>query len=557
MPKAPKRDEQAWAAMRWAAQNDLFSLANLLNRDRPNNCLTRGFHEPVCNFYQTTPYATNLYLLQRGSFKTSLITVIGTVQDILKNQDVRILIASNKADNASAMLAEIKGHLSNPILLWMFPEILWSDPSHQAEKWTESIITVRRKAKPRPKEGTVEIIGIGGEITSKHYDKIKYDDLVGQENSQTRDQVLSTIAWWQKSQGLTVPWTQQTLTGTTWHPDDLYMWLQERKRKREMELGVYRVPCWVPDEAGEEVPGKGRMRATLPEVWPVAKLIEIKKTQGSDVFAAQRELDPIDDDTAVFPRKRAIIKSRDAQPPLDTLWIGMTIDPAISLNKWADYTAIAVCGFDLDNRMHVLDLRRDRWSETRTIDEIYDAYARWPGIRAIGFEAIGFAKIYRREVTRQGETRGTYLPIMTLERDTKVHKNTRIRALVPFWEHGDIILYDDLRNLEDFLEEAQRFRPYRESTHDDMLDALADQMQLRARPRGEDTTPSFLIDDPVLLQRQRDEIAIEESRKERGLAPLDQSSMRVAVNIREHYRRRDEERLAMALGADADEFNRV
>ena len=559
MPNAPKKtDEHARARMRGAVKADVWALAQFLNKERPQNLLTPDFHQPICRELHGSPYQKNLWLLQRGSMKTSLITVIRNVQRLLINPEIRILIGSNKADNAAAMLAELKGHLANPWLIWLFPEILFTDPTHQAEKWTESVIIVKRRARPRPKEGTVETIGIGGEITSKHYDHITYDDLVGQENSQTRDQVLTTIAWWQKSQGLTVPHTTQDIVGTPWHPDDLYMWMQERTRRREMAIGVYRVPCWVPDdERGEDVPGKGRMRATLPEVWPIAKLLEIKKDQGSDVFAAQRELDPIDDETAVFPRKKAIIKSRDAQPPLETLWLAMTVDPAISMNKWADYTALAVCGFDLDNKMHVLDLRRGRWSEGTTVDELYDAFARWPGIRAIGFEAIGFAKIYRREVTRQGETRGTFLPIMTLERDTKVHKNTRIRALVPFWEHGDIVLYDDLRALDDFLEEAQRFRPYREATHDDMLDALADQMQLRARPKKGDETPEWLINDPVLLERQRAEIAIQAAREEQGLAPLDHASLRVASNIREHYRRADEARQAAALGAQIDEFSGV
>ena len=553
--KKSRASDATREGMRFWAKTDLAALAQVLNRDRPQNLLT-DFHTMICNHMQVTPYAKNLYLLQRGSFKTSLITVAGAVQKILRDAETRILIASNKADNASAMLSEVKGHLQNPLLLWMFPEILFADPSHQAEKWTETAIIVKRQR--RHMVPTAEIIGIGGEITSKHYDHITFDDLVGQENSQTRDQVLTTIAWWQKSQGLCVPHTTQDIVGTPWHPDDLYMWMQARHHRGEMEMGIYRVPCWIPDDVeGEEVPGKGRLRATLPEVWPIAKLLAIKKDQGSDIFAAQRELDPIDDETAVFPRRQAVIRPADARPAPESLWISMTCDPAISTKKWADYFALAVCGFDLDNKMHVLDLRRGRWTEGKAIDEIYDAYGRTPNIRAIGFEAISFATIYKREITRQGEQRGFYLPITKLERDTKIHKHTRIRALVPFWEHGEFILYDDLLALDDFLEEAQRFRPYRESTHDDMLDALADQMQLRARPRAPDETPQYLIDDPVLLERQRLEMTIQNERAQKGLAPLDDSSLRVNRNLRRHYEMLDEERQARVLGVGQDEFWRT
>src|SRR5262245_28815486 len=103
--------------MRWMAKTDLFALAKkLLNVERPDheNFLTDTFHRPLCDYVQTTPYAINLYLIQRGGLKTSLLTVARNVQRILNNPQIRILIASNKADNADAMLAEIKNHLLNP-----------------------------------------------------------------------------------------------------------------------------------------------------------------------------------------------------------------------------------------------------------------------------------------------------------------------------------------------------------------------------------------------------------------------------------------------------------
>ena len=84
-------------------------------------------------------------------------------------------------------------------------------------------------------------------------------------------------------------------------------------------------------------------------------------------------------------------------------WIAMTIDPAISTKAWADFSAIAVCGFDRASNMHVLDLRHGKWSEGKLVDEIYDAWGKTPGIRAVGFEAVAFAKIYRREFTRAGK----------------------------------------------------------------------------------------------------------------------------------------------------------
>lgn len=556
--KKSQKDEATKAGIRWVLQTDLFALAEqILAADLPPgfNHFTRGFHMPLCQWMQTTPYEKNLYLLARDHLKTSLINVGRNVQRILANQEVRILIASNKADNAIAMLSAVKSHLLNPVLLWAFPEILWPDPARQAEKWTESAITVKRKRRG-VKEATVEAIGMEGEITSKHYDHISHDDLVGEKNSQTREQVLATRQWWQKAQGLLEPRSTQDIIGTPWHPADLYMWLMEEKAKHGMRLGVYRVPCFIEDPQGTDVPGVGKVRPALPERFNIDTLLDRKRDQGSAIFAAQYLLDPIDDETAVFPRKSAVIRPREKQPDIDELWCAMTIDPAISTKAWADYSALAVCGFDRSGIMHVLDLRRGRWSESKLVDEIYDAYSRTPGIRAVGFEAIAFAKIYRREFTRAGEQRGIFLPITTLERDTRITKNVRIRALSPFWEHGEIILYDDLLALEDFLDEAQRFRLYREATHDDMLDCLADQMQLRARPSQKETRPEWLLDDPVLLERQEAEFAIIEQRRAAGLPPLDATALKVARNMFLYRKRMAEERENELMGAGHDEFFR-
>lgn len=197
----------------------------------------------------------------------------------------------------------------------------------------------------------------------------------------------------------------------------------------------------------------------------------------------------------MFPRGKAVIRRRETFPALDKLWKVMTIDPAISTNNWADYGAIAVVGFAADGNMYVLDLRRGRWNESMLVNEVYDAWYRTPGILSVGIEAIAFQKLLLNEFTRAGEARGHYLPISKLERESNKTKPVRIRALEPFWTAQQIIFADDLVALDDFLEEAERFRPWRENLHDDMLDALADTIQLRVRPQEADPDDGYTDED--------------------------------------------------------------
>ena len=89
-----------------------------------------------------------------------------------------------------------------------------------------------------------------------------------------------------------------------------------------------------------------------------------------------------------------------------------------------------------------------------------------------------------------------------------------------------------------------------------MLDCLADQMQLRARPSEKDHTPEWMLDDPVLLERQQADNYIMAQRAKLGLPPLDATSLKVARNMFLWHQRMDQEKEAMAIGAEGDEFFR-
>jgi predicted phage terminase large subunit-like protein len=501
--------------------------------------LTPSFHGPLCRFLDTSPYAKNLYLCPRLHFKTSVITVGRNIRRLLHDgvkgdpaKPIRILIASNKEDNAAAMLGEIQAKLQTPELLWAFPDLLYDDPGKEAEKWTKTALTIKRR--PR-RECSVEAIGITGELTSKHYDHGTFDDLVGKENSETIDGLEGVKDWYRKSLALLEPHATLDLVGTTWATADLYSYLQEQKQKEGLRLGVYKIACWEnPDGTVPSVPD-ARTVPTFPERFSLERLTELRTEMGAEVFAAQMLLNPEDASTAVFARAKILpyLKSRaqieSETGGLEQLWIAMTIDPAISTKAWADYTAIATGGFDRNGVLWLLDLRRGRWAEDRTLREIYDAYDAIPGVRVIGFEAVGFAQIYRRLLIQEGERRGYQLPITKLERDTRQKKNIRIRALQPHWEHGNLRVSTECPALDDFLEEASRFRTYKESEHDDLLDAVVDLFQLRLRPAP--PAPLATSGDPELDARAAFELALLATRAERKAPPLDRGALRLAYDL--------------------------
>jgi hypothetical protein len=156
---------------------------------------------------------------------------------------------------------------------------------------------------------------------------------------------------------------------------------------------------------------------------------------------------------------------------------------------------------------------------------------------------VAFQKLYMRLFHAEGEKRGQFLPITKLERDTKVAKAVRIRGLQPFWESREIVLAEDLPALADFLEEAERFRPWKESLHDDMLDALADCLQLRVRP------------EPVDPNEGLDEVEAELRAFADAHPRLDRMSLRNAWTMKKRHEAWEEAREVQVMGGGPlDEF---
>jgi predicted phage terminase large subunit-like protein len=317
---------------------------------------------------------------------------------------------------------------------------------------------------------------------------------------------------------------------------------------------VYLKPCWepaVPDSAHAQlVPSFGWVKPVFPERFTIAHLLQERATMGPSSFAAQYLLNPVSADTTLLPREQLRTISRLEFETLtkdQELWIAMTVDPAITTNKWSDYSAIAVGAFDRDNVLYIVDLRRGKWRESELVREIYEAHRRTPGIKAIGFEKTGFQRIFMRLFTSEGERTGRFLPIVGLEKDTLKTKQVRIRALEPIWMNGQLVVVDDVPAYADFLEEAERFRTDRENAHDDLLDAVVDLLQVRARP-SEMASPFSHLEPE---ERARAEFEYLTRQQKPWLSAR---AVREAWAIKSTYEAATPELVALGAGRHHDEF---
>ena len=140
-----------------------------------------------------------LFLIPRDHCKSKIGVVAKIVQEIIKNPDNSILIVSKTIEKSKNSLAEIRQHLLSPILLYLFPDILWRDVERRAKRglavWSSEKIVVRRKVIRA--DATVWIAALGKTITGAHPDLVFIDDIINEEDVVTEKRIDKVIKWWQ------------------------------------------------------------------------------------------------------------------------------------------------------------------------------------------------------------------------------------------------------------------------------------------------------------------------------------------------------------------------
>tara|TARA_R100000458_G_scaffold36056_1_gene33461 strand:+ start:1246 stop:2907 length:1662 start_codon:yes stop_codon:yes gene_type:complete len=319
---------------------------------------------------------SRLDLWARFHYKSSIITFLGSIQEIICNPNITIGLLSFSAKQAKPFLRQIMQEFdSNEKLKQLFPDILWEKPRLQAPKWAENEgICVKREA--NPKEQTIEAHGlVDGQPTGRHFDLIIYDDVVVQESVTTPEQIKKTTTQWELSLNLGSTHSPRfQYAGTRYSYGDTYGTILQRAAVKP------RIHPATEDGTMEGVPV-----FLEQDRWE-----EIKKTTSTYTVACQQLLNPIAGSDVAF--KQEWWNEWEIRPY--TLNVYIMCDPAHSRKKESNRTAIAVVGVDanynkflLDGVCHRLSLS-ERWE---TLQSLRTKWKRAPGVREvkIGYERYG------------------------------------------------------------------------------------------------------------------------------------------------------------------------
>lgn len=426
---------------------------------------TDEIHQEIADFLAqaSSPKGRHraLLLIPRGHLKSTLVTVCWTIQRIIADPNIRILISNGYLENAKGFLREIKSHFEkNERFRALFGDFVNAD-----DKWTETQIVVKARTEIR-KEPTIQVSSVDKSVVSQHYDLIIGDDLVNRENINTKEQRQKIVLYYKDLFDLIEPSGSMVFIGTRWHHDDLYgRIIRENATSRNFDVFVRTV--WR-DQAAR-IP-------LFPLKFTPEYIDTLRRDKGPYEFSSQYMNDPTDEEDADFKREWIRIEELfklEAVP----LSVYVTIDPAMTKSETADYTGIVVNGVDEKGNWRILRAYRKRLDPAELIDEIFFLHGLYGSrFRRMGIEKTAYTVGLRQTIQNEMIRRKRFFDIVEVEHKQRT-KETRIRALVPRFESGRITLSD---YANDLVEEILSFP---RAEHEDTLDALAYQLDLAGDDR--------------------------------------------------------------------------
>lgn len=456
-------------AQRHLAKKDLFFLAHQVLGYQD---LTQ-YHQRICNALAYYKNDWQLHLHPRGHFKSTIITISESIQDILRDPNCTNLITNAVLSKAQAFLKEIKSHfIYNERLKALFPEfaVTHKDQEGTLDHWT----TPARNAY-WIREHSIETTGIDKAVVSSHYNKITFDDIVNEINVRTADLREKVRNKFREYLSLLNPPGNVRMVGTRWHYYDIYGWVLDRLRTEiedEFEFKVFLTSCYEPNTTNP----------VFPERFDASVLDRLRKNQGAYVFSCQYLNDPQPDEEKVFDRRDLRFSKQPLQAGGTVLYHYSSCDPSVSQTDRSDPTALMTIAVNSEGQIFIINMQREWWNPDQIIQNCIDTQKRYSPLR-FGFETTAFQRILKYFLDKEQRNQNQRLRVEELRRSTHTHKEDRIKCIQPYLKNGLIYVCDDPTNpnpnTKELLTELDTF-PY--GRYDDLLDVLSDCITLHKIP---------------------------------------------------------------------------
>ena len=389
-------------------------------------------HEALCEFLQYDPARTKLMLMPRYTFKSSIITIGHSLWLLLNDPNERRRLYSDATEKAEGFLLGLKSHILGQVPTSRFRLVCgaWEvDPKRGVWNQNAVVIAPRTHAHAEP---SVDTAGLETSKVGKHYSHLKFDDLVSDKNTTTRELMDKVEAVYKSAGSLLQPSGKTELAGTRWHYGDLYgRLIAEYRGDPNFSLFLRKA------ESGGTYFFQNIGKDSLTPEFLAAK----RATQGTYLYSALYQNDPTDDETAIFKREQFAFYDPSHLPT--GLYITAALDPIPPHERGAqgDDAALTIVGTDHELNLYILDIIAGRLQPSDQIESLFQMHQKW-GIRNFGVETNAFQKVMRRDIDLRYQQERLRNPNFRFFQVTEFvgtslpNKRIRIRGLQPYHERG-------------------------------------------------------------------------------------------------------------------------
>lgn len=233
--------------------------------------------------------------------------------------------------------------------------------------------------------GQVRAVGVGGPLTGFSVDIATIDDAVKNSDEALSQVVQDGLENWYDSVLLTRMQQRSGIVfiGTPWSANDLLARVRKKVEHSENFTRLSFPALNYPDEVGydESLP----LGSLVPALHSEEKLRETKRYMSEMWWASMYQQTPLADFGAIFPRANLQLYKRADAPP-QFMQVCMSVDATFKDGDASDYVAVGVWGKTQDERVWLLDFRRERLAFMATARAILDLKKKWPTVRRVYIE---------------------------------------------------------------------------------------------------------------------------------------------------------------------------
>lgn len=166
------------------------------------------------------------------------------------------------------------------------------------------------------------------------------------------------------------------------------------------------------------------------------------------------------------------------------VYVTMALDPALTASASSDFNGITIVGTAPDGTWYVMEADNFKGVPNQVIERCA-RYAQLYKPRVFSLEAIAAQILFRPLLVPALRDAGVHPSIYEYRTPPHRSKAQRIEALQPHFKSGRIVIREGLGELIDQLER------YPEVDHDDLLDSLAQHLEISRIPHKGEVHPSI------------------------------------------------------------------